>query len=111
MAKKTKTAKPPSTTSGPPNEPALAVTSEVDSPFDMQRFDVPISNQAIHGYVTNRCDVQMMTEQQRYNLRRLLHGLVANDATLGNGKFVNCGQDVVKWILEQIGDHLGVMPQ
>lgn len=80
-----------------PRQPSVAISI----------IRVPFRKCSLTGYVSDpgapaRCYVQSMTKNQAGNLRRILAGLVAGDAKLMDGKFVQTGQDAVKWLLENI---------
>ena len=56
-----------------------------------------------HGYEPRRVDVARLSPCQRKNLRRLVNGLVVNQAKLANGSDVTNPAGAVKWLLEQLG--------
>lgn len=63
----------------------------------------PMLENVFDGYFSNRHDIRLDSNQTK-TLRALLFGLQSCYARLKNGKEVANGQDVVKWILENVCD-------
>ena len=66
------------------------------------RLDVPFITGGPRGYRAIRVDVRFDNSRQADTCREVLDGLQQKEAKLNNGRFVRNGQDVFKWMLEQI---------
>ncbi|GMW02639.1 MAG: hypothetical protein AMXMBFR84_37750 [Candidatus Hydrogenedentota bacterium] len=64
--------------------------------------DIPILSELPAGYLSGHIDINQMTPRQRGAIRRINAALVAQGATLENGRFVKTNADAVKWILERV---------
>jgi hypothetical protein len=64
-------------------------------------LELPMLENIFEGYFSNRHDIRLDSNQTK-TLRALLFGLQSCYARLKNGKEVSNGQDVIKWMLENV---------
>jgi hypothetical protein len=67
-------------------------------------IEVPLGEVHDKEYCSSHVESKLRTPQQRKAFRRLLRGLQQAGATTESGRPVSRGGDVIRWILEQVGE-------
>jgi len=67
-------------------------------------IEVPLGEVHDNEYCSSHVESRLRTPQQRRAFRRLLRGLQQTGATTESGRPISRGGDVIRWILEQVGE-------
>ena len=69
---------------------------------EVRTVKIPVFDNPFDGYFSNRIDMTLSTDQAK-TLKSIMFGLQSKYTKLANGKEIANGQDVLKWILENVG--------